>query len=82
MLACWDQGDAGTLISALRRFILLSVSMGVQIPSSSLHFKALWRLHKSWLLSVVPSEFRTPVHIGLALSVATLAFLYDRESLV
>ena len=36
-------GDVGKLISSFRRFILLSVSMGVQIPDSSLHFKALWR---------------------------------------
>ena len=33
-------GVAGTIILALRRFILLSVSRGVQVPDSSLHFKA------------------------------------------
>ena len=54
--------------------------MGVEIPDSSLHFKVLWRSHKSWILSV-PSEFHTSAHFGLALSVATFAFLYDRESL-
>ena len=42
--------DAGTFISAFRKFISLSVSMGVQIIDSSLNVKALWRLHKKLVI--------------------------------
>ena len=42
------------------------------VPDSTLHFRALWRLYKSWLLAV-PPEFRTPVNFKIALAAAVLA---------
>ena len=56
----------------LRRFVPLAVSLGASVPDSSLHFRAWWRLHKSWVLAV-PPEFRTPVDFKLTLAAAVLA---------
>ena len=39
---------------------------------TTLHFCALWRLHKSWL-QAVPPEFRTPVDFKLPLAAVVLA---------
>ena len=62
-----SSGAAGSLVAALRRLVLLAVSLGASVPDSTLHFRALWRLHKSWLLAV-PPEFTTPVDFKLALA--------------
>ena len=67
-----SSGAAGTLVAALRRLVQFAVSLGASVADSTLHFRALWRLHKSWLLAV-PTEFRTPVDFELALASAVLA---------
>ena len=67
-----SSGAATTLVAALRRLVLLAVSIGVSVPDSTLHFRALWRLHKSWFLAV-PPEFRAPVDFKLALAASVLA---------
>ena len=45
---------------ALQGIWSLAVSFGASVPDSTLHFRASWRLHESWLLAV-PPEFRTPL---------------------
>ena len=67
-----SSGAAGTLVTVLRRLVLLAVSLGASVPDSALHFRVLWRLHKSWLLAV-PPEFRTFVDFKLALAAAVFA---------
>ena len=49
-----SSGAAGTLVPALRRLVLLAVSLAALVPDSTLHFRAVWRLHESWLLAVPP----------------------------
>ena len=45
-------------------FFYLQFSFGASVRDSTLHFRALWRLHKSWLLAV-PPVCRTPVDFRL-----------------
>ena len=80
VLACGSK-DAGTLLSALRIFFLLSISMGVQNPDASLHFQS----------TVAVTENLTTcctVRVSHACTLLVSHFLlprspslYDRESL-
>ena len=56
-----SSGAAGTLVPALRRLVLLAVSLGASVPGSTPHFRALWRLHKFWLLAVPPDALASAV---------------------
>ena len=47
-------GQAGALLSAVRRFTLILASLDHAVPDVSLQFKALWRLHRTWVLEVPP----------------------------
>ena len=67
-----SSGAAETLVAALRRLVPLPVSLGASVLGSTFHFRALWRLHKSWLYAV-PPEFRTFVDFKLALGAATVS---------
>ena len=53
-------GQAGTLISGLRRDVLPARSCGADLEDDHSVFRTLWRVHRSWSLAV-PVEFRTPV---------------------
>ena len=71
--AALSSGEVGTLISGIRRFLLLARAMGAQFDDHVPHLRALWRIHKSWMLTV-PREFRSPVNfrVALACTVASL----------
>ncbi len=66
-------GAAGTLIAALKRYILLAVSLGVALPDPRPALAPFWRLHRPWALQV-PPEFRHPASEELALAVALWVF--------
>jgi len=66
-------GEVGNLVSGLRRIILLAQSLGADIPDPAAALRPLWRLHRSWVLSV-PSEFRLPIDFRLTLALALQAW--------
>jgi len=61
--------EVGNLISGLKRLVIIAQSLGAPLPDPSLHFRALWRIHRSWALTV-PSEFRQPVDFKLTILIA------------
>ena len=68
-------GQAGTLISGLKRHVLLARSCGADLEDHQIVFRTLWRVYRSWSLAI-PAEFRTPVSHEIVLSVATFAWLH------
>ena len=71
--ASLSSAKVGTLISGIRRFLLLARALGAEFDDHVPHLRALWRVHKSWVLTV-PGEFRAPVNFRVALA-ATVASL-------
>ena len=69
-------GQAGTLISGLRRCVLLARSCGADLEDHQSVFRTLWRVQRSWSL-VIPTEFRTLVSHEIVLSVAMSAWLQN-----
>ena len=46
------QGQAGTLLSGLGRYVLLARSCGADLEDHQSVFRTLWRVHRSWSLSI------------------------------
>ena len=69
-------GQAGTLISGLRRLVLLARSCGADLEDRQSVFRTLWRVHRSWSFAI-PAEFRTPVSLEIVLSVGMSAWLHN-----
>ena len=69
-------GQAGTLISSLRRHVLSARPCGADLEDHQSVFRTSWRVHGSWSLAI-PAEFRTSVSHGIVLSVATSAWHHD-----
>ena len=69
------RGCGNSHIGPLQIYVAFNFN-GCANPWLKSAFQSCGSYTKNWLLSVV-----TPAHFGFALSVATLAFLYDRESL-
>ena len=73
-------GQAGTLISGLRRHALLARSCGADLGHHQPVFRTLWRAHRSWSLAI-PTEFRAAVSHEIVLSVAVSACLQNVQEL-
>ena len=69
-------GQASTLISRLRRCVLLARSCGADLEDHQTVFQTLWRVHRSWSLAA-PTGFRAPVSHEIVLNVAVSAWLQD-----
>ena len=50
-------GQAGTLISGVRRYVLLPRACGADLEYHQSVFRALWGVHRSWSLAI-PAEFK------------------------
>ena len=69
-------GQASTLISGLRRYVLLARSCGADLEDHQSVFRTSSHVHRSWSFTT-PAEFRTPVSLEIVLSVATSAWLLN-----
>ena len=76
-----ELGHAGTLISGLRRYVLLARPCGADMEDHQSVFRTVWRVHRSCFLAI-PPEFRTPVSHDIVLSVATSACSEQQGTLV
>ena len=70
-------GKAGHFVSAVRRWLLLSASLGVPIPNLTETLRPARRMLRVWEL-LTPSSFRKPVTREIALSLATAALVQER----
>ena len=68
---------AGHFVSAIRRWLILAGGLGVPLRDMDLHMRTLWRMLRVWG-QMVPSEFRRPVPVDIALSLATLALMQGK----
>ena len=50
--AALSSGEVGSVISGIRRFLLLARALGAEFDDHVPHLRALWRVHKSWVLTV------------------------------
>jgi len=72
--------QVGVLISGLKRFVGLSKALGVAMPDLGEAFRPLWRIHRSWVLSV-PSEFRVAIDFRFTLAISLRAWRLGHQRL-
>jgi len=72
--------QVGLLVSGLKRFINIARALGAPVADPGLAMQPLWRIHRSWLLSI-PAEFRAAIDFRFTLAIGLRAWKLGQRSL-
>jgi len=72
--------QVGLLVSGLKRYINIARALGAQVEDPGFALQPLWRIHKTWLLSI-PAEFRSAIDFRFTLAIGLRAWRWGYRGL-